>query len=135
VEAAAQGDLPASRASWSSLIAALGLMMILAGIALLGFPFLLDFGSDAAAASSMVCGGITIFLGILRLTGVRHPAVGYAAMLVGIWLFASSFFLGDLAREAWSLRCLGAVVFFLGIVGLARPTPDPAHEAATSDLR
>jgi hypothetical protein len=134
-EAAAHGDVPASRGSWSSAVAALGVMMALAGIALLGFPFLLDFVSDGAAANLMVCGGITLFLGILRLVGVRHPAVGVAAMIVGIWLFASSFFLGDLAEEAWSARSLGAIVFFLGLIGLTRPTPDPAVEAPTSDLR
>lgn len=134
-DVATDGGLAASRAGWGSLIAALGLMMIIAGVALAGSPFLLDFGADGAAASSIVCGGITIFLGILRLAGVRHPAVGYAAMVVGLWLFASSFFLGDLAREAWGPRCLGVIVFFLGMIGLARPTPDPAHEAATSDLR
>jgi hypothetical protein len=99
-EAAAHGDVPASRASWGSTIAALGVMMALAGIALLGFPFLLDFVSDGAAANLMVCGGITLFLGVLRLVGVRHPAVGVAAMIVGAWLFASSFFLGELAEEA-----------------------------------
>jgi hypothetical protein len=134
-EAAAQGALPESRASWGSTIAALGVMMILAGVLLLAFPFLLDFVADGAAASMMVCGGITLFLGVLRLVGVRHPAVGVAAMLVGLWLFASSFFVAELAEEAWSARSLGAVVFFLGLVGLTRPTPDPAVEAPTSDLR
>ena len=134
-EAAAHGSLPESRARWGSTIAALGAMMVLAGILLLGFPFLLDFGSGGAAANLMVCGGITLFLGVLRFVGVRHPAVGIAAMLVGIWLFASSFFIGELAEEAWSARSLGAVVFFLGLIGLTRPTPDPAVEAPTSDLR
>jgi hypothetical protein len=83
----------------------------------------------------MICGGITVFLGALRIIGVRHPLVGAAGMAVGLWLFASSFFIGGLSEEAWSERCLGAVVFFLGLMGLTRPTPDPAVEAPTSDLR
>jgi hypothetical protein len=117
------------------MVAALGILMILMGIALLGFPFLTDFTSGAAAANEIVCGGLVIFLGVLRLLGVRHPLVGYAAMVIGVWLFASSFFVGELAREAWTERSLGAAVFFLGLLGLDRPTPDPATGAASSDLR
>ncbi|HEX6116439.1 MAG TPA: hypothetical protein VFY99_05015 [Solirubrobacterales bacterium] len=134
-EAAARDGVEPARANWEWAVTALGLLMILAGVALAGFPFLLDFTSGAAAANTIVCGGVAIFLGVLRVAGVRHPLVGYAAMLVGAWLFASSFFVGELAREAWTERFYGAGVFLLGTLGLTRLTPDPAHGAASSDLR
>src|SRR5215213_1429375 len=102
VEAAAHGDVPASRGSWGAAIAALGVTMVLAGIAMLVAPFLLDFVSGGAGANLIVCGGITIFLGCLRMADRRHAAIGLAAMAVGVWLFVSSFFLGELAEEAWS---------------------------------
>ena len=134
-EAAAHDGVEPARAGWASAIAANGLLMILAGIVLAGIPFITDFTSGAAAANAIVCGGIVIFLGVLRLVGVRHPLVGYVGMAVGAWLFASSFFVGEIAREAWTERSFGAAVFFLGLLGLARPTPDPATGAASSDLR
>ena len=134
-EAAAEGGAEPARASWGSAVAANGVLLIVAGIALAGFPFLTDFTSGAAAANVIVCGGIAMFLGVLRLAGVRHPLVGYVAVAVGAWLFASSFFIADIAREAWTERSLGAIVLFLGLVGITRPTPDPATGAASSDLR
>jgi len=109
--------------------------MVIAAIALLGFPFLLDFNSGAAATNMFICGGLVAFLGVLGLIGFRHPLLGFVALAVGLWLFASSFFIADLAREAWSERTLGAVVFFLGLFAIARPTPDPSQGAASSDLR
>jgi peptidoglycan/LPS O-acetylase OafA/YrhL len=125
----------AERASWGSAVAALGILMILAGLALTGFPFLLDYSSEAAGANSIACGAIVLFLGILRLVGMRHALVGLAALGVGAWLFAASFFVGELPREAWGQGPLGVAVFLLGLLGLARPTPDPARGAASSDLR
>jgi hypothetical protein len=134
-EAIARDGAAPERPGWGSSAAATGLLMVLAGFALLGFPFLLDFGSGGAAANLIVCGGITVFLGVLRFAGIRHPLTGYVAMAVGAWLFASSFFIGELPREAWSARALGAAVFFLGLLGSGRLTPDPARGAASSDLR
>lgn len=134
-EAAAHGGPGPTRASWASAVAAQGILLIVFGIALAGFPFLTDFTSGAAGANMIVCGAIAIFLGALRLMGVRHPLIGYVAMAIGLWLFAASFFIGELPREEWTQRALGAAVFFLGLMGITRPTPDPDHGAASSDLR
>ena len=50
-------------------------------------------------------------------------------------ILVSALIVLSLAREAWTERSFGAIVFFLGLIGVARPTPDPATGAASSDLR
>jgi hypothetical protein len=108
------------RAGWRSHVAALGIATIVFGLFCAGTPFLLDFSSDAAAINVIACGFIAVFLGALRLVGVRHQAVGYAQAALGIWLLASSVFIGEIPREVWIERCLGLIFLLCGIVGLER---------------
>ena len=105
-------------------MAALGIATIIAGLFLAGVPFLFEFISDTAAINAIVCGMIAVFLGALRLLGVRSPAVGYVQAALGIWLMASSAFIGDIPREVWAARSVGLAIFFCGIIGLERPPRD-----------
>lgn len=122
------------RASWGTHVYALGLMTILAGIFLAIAPFLLDYISDGAAINAVVCGAIAAFLGVLRVGGVRHPAVGYVQVALGVWIVASSVVLGDLAREAWIARSVGVMIGFLGMMGLARAPRGGVTDAPPSRL-
>ena len=92
-------------------------------------------GDEPATRAGWPGGGVVAFLGLARTMGFRHLAIGLAAMAIGCWLFASSFLLGGTPGADWMARSMGAIVFFLGFTGMARSTPTPGREAATSDLR
>ena len=115
-----------SRASWATHVTAMGIMTVVAGLFLAGAPFLLDYSSDAAAINAVICGLFAAFLGVLRVAGIRHPAVGYVQVALGIWVMASGAFVGVLAREHWIALSVGLAIFFLGLIGLARPPRNSA---------
>jgi hypothetical protein len=117
------GRIP-GRAGWRSHVAGLGIATIVFGLFLAGTPFLLDFASDAAAINVIACGLLAVFLGVLRLVGVRHRAVGYVQTALGIWLIASSAFIGEIPREVWTERCIGMIIFICGIVTVERMPRD-----------
>lgn len=114
---------------------AAGLMLLIAGIWLAVSPFVLGYEDDESAANAIACGAVVSFLALLRIGGIRGWGVAGAAMLVGLWLFGASFWLADSGVARWNDRSLGAIVFFLGFLQLARSSPDPEAEQATSDLR
>jgi tetrahydromethanopterin S-methyltransferase subunit C len=122
----ARDGTPAPTVGFAQHVVAVGVATILAGLFLAIAPFLLDYVSDAAAINAIACGALAIFLGVLRFAGVRHPAVGYVQVALGIWLVVASVLFGELAREAWIARSIGVMIFFLGLLGLARMERDPA---------
>ena len=123
------------RWDWRSHVAALGLAMIVAGVFFALAPFIFDMDDDGAAVNLIVCAVVFAFLGVLRFAGVRTPIVGALAIVIGLWLFGSSFVIGDDPGEAWVPRVFGAMAVFLGVLGIGRPTGDPGRGAASADLR
>ena len=89
---------------------------LVVGVWLIGSPFFVFFDPDVDEYWNPIACGVTIaVLSLTRLlSGSTWPSWVNAA--VGLWLFASAFWLADSNQASWNNALSGAAVFVLALV-------------------
>jgi hypothetical protein len=114
-----QASAPPPR-DWRQDIVGVAGIVILLGAWLFASPFVLGYGTDDATWSPVVCGAVAIIL-VLGQTvrRVSSSIPGWILMAIGVWLFASGFWLADSSQASWNAWGAGALMFFLGSASVA----------------
>lgn len=104
---------------WRKDIAGASAIVALIGAWLIVSPFVLNYGSGDARWSPIACGVLAIV--VVAAQSVRRawsPTPGMILMAIGVWLFASGFWLADSSPASWNAFGAGALMFFLGSVSV-----------------
>jgi hypothetical protein len=101
----------ASQASWRADVRTASRLNILAGIWLVISPFVLAYSGGDARWNPILCGVLVAVLSFFRASGEYSESwLSWIAAAVGVWLFASGFWLADTMRAEWNSWVLGALV-------------------------
>lgn len=112
-------SVPASR-GWRQDVVGVSGIVILLGLWLVVSPVVLGYGSADATWNPVACGVAAIVLALGQaVSRVRSAALGWVLMAVGVWLFASGFWLAETSGASWNARGAGTLMFFLGSVTAA----------------
>lgn len=107
---------PAS--DWRATVATAAAINLVAGVWLVISPWVLGYTGADATWNPVVFGAIVVLLALVRMAGgARESIIGYLNAAIGLWLFASAFWLADSAQAFWNVLLVGALVFFVGLAG------------------
>jgi hypothetical protein len=116
----AVGPAPAAAprtTDWRSAVATAAGINVLAGIWLIIAPFVLGYGNGDPYWNDIIFGAIVGLIGIVRTAGAyRESWLSWVNALIGVWIFASAFWLDNTGQAAINDVILGAIVFVLGLV-------------------
>ena len=122
---------PPPRRDWRESVITASSLNVLAGIWLIIAPFVLGYGNNDPYWNDILFGAIVLVLGATRASGAYAASgLSYLNALVGIWLFASAFWLDGGGTAAANDIVLGIVVFVLGAIS-ATASDDAAAAGAT----
>jgi SPW repeat len=111
--------VPAPRDWRQDLVGASGIVVLL-GLWLIFSPLLLGYGSDDADWNPVACGVVATVVALVgAIRRARAAIPGWLLMAIGVWLFASGFWLAESSQASWNARGAGALMFFLGSVSVA----------------
>lgn len=127
---AAGAPAPAPRGDWRSTVITASSLNVLAGIWLIIAPFVLGYSNGNPYWNDILFGAIVVVLGLVRASGAyRESGLSYLNALVGVWVFASAFWLDTVGSAPVNDVILGIVVFVLALVSAT--ASDDANAAAT----
>jgi hypothetical protein len=80
-------------------------------------PFVLGYGGGDPIVSDIVVGILVVTLSLVRVTaGHWQSWLSWTNMLLGIWVFASVFWLADSAAASWNEAVVGAAITVLSVL-------------------
>jgi SPW repeat len=95
-------------------------VVVLLGVWLVASPFVLDYQTGDASWNPIACGAAAAVVALGQTFGpVRTSRPGLILMAIGTWLFASGFWLEASSQASWNAWGAGALMLFLGCVGVA----------------
>ena len=104
--------------------------VLVAGWWLLGSPFILGYGSDAALANDVACGAAIVLLSLVRL--LVTPAGAFVSgvnAVIGAWTITAAFWLAESATARWNEAIVGGAVLLLATVSVVASQPVPGGRA------
>lgn len=114
-----RADRPATappRGDWRSAVATASGLNVLAGIWLIIAPFVLGYQSGDPIWNDVVFGAIVAVLALARVAGAQRASeLSWVNALIGVWIFASAFWLDSSGTAAANDIILGVIVFVLGL--------------------
>ena len=127
----AGGTPPPARGDWRESVITASSLNVLAGIWLIIAPFVIGYGNGNPYWNDILFGAIVLILGATRAAGAyRASALSWLNCLVGIWIFASAFWLDRGGAASANDIVLGIVVFVLGAISAT--ASDEANAAAAT---
>lgn len=101
---------------WRAEIMTASGLNLLAGIWLIASPFVVGYEAEDTLWNPIVFGAVIALLALIRVLGVyRASWLSGVNALLGLWLFASAFWLAASGEATWILLIMGMIVFFLAI--------------------
>lgn len=89
---------------------------VLAGVWLIISPWIVGYEDADALWNPIAFGAIVTTLGLARAAGAfRQTWLSWVNAAIGIWLFASAFWLADSAEASWNVGIVGTIVFLLAV--------------------
>lgn len=111
---------------WRQDVAGVDAIVVVLGLWLIASPFALGYGTDDATWSPAVSGAVAIMLAVGQtIRRARSATPGWILMVIGVWLFASGFWLADSSQASWNALGAGTLMFFLGSVSVAATQRGP----------
>jgi SPW repeat len=105
---------------WRQDVVGVDAIVVVLGLWLIASPFVLGYATDDATWNPVISGTVAIMLAVGQTTRrVRSMTPGWILMVIGVWLFASGFWLGDSSQASWNALGAGTLMFFLGSVSAA----------------
>lgn len=105
---------------WRQDVVGVSGIVVLLGVWLIISPFVLDYQADDASWNVILCGAVAVVVALWQtIRRVGTPAPAWTLIAIGVWLFASGFFLADSAQASWNAIGAGALLVFLGSVSAA----------------
>jgi hypothetical protein len=107
---------PTPGGDWRSGVATASGLNLLAGVWLIIAPFVLSYQSGDPVWNDVVFGAIVAVLALVRVAGAyRASELSWINALIGVWIFASAFWLDSSGTAAANDIILGIIVFVLGL--------------------
>jgi hypothetical protein len=130
LRAMAQADeiegLRPAKGSWQYDVEVASGLNALLGVCLIACPFVLGFSDEDPYWSDVIFGTLVFMFGLSRWAGFfRDTWISAANVVVGGWIFLSSFLLYDTGAGKWSNFLIGALIAMLAAwsaISSARPS-------------
>ena len=111
-------------------------MNLIAGLWLIVSPFALGYSDGNPVWNPVIFGGILATLALLRVGGAhREGWMSGINVTIGVWLFASAFWLTHTSTGAWNALITGAIVMAFGIWSMSASEEGRLHDGARPDQR
>jgi peptidoglycan/LPS O-acetylase OafA/YrhL len=102
------------RGDWRSEVAGASGANLIVGIWLILSPWIVNYQSDDSWWNPIVFGAAVGVLALARVAGLyRESWLSVVNAVIGLWLFASAFWLADSTQASWNVGVCGILVFAL----------------------
>lgn len=91
---------------------------MVAGGWLIASPWVLDYVAGDSRLNPIIAGAIVAFVALIRTGAWRAEWLSMINVAVGIWLFASGFWLATSPSATWNSWLLGVAVAVLALLGI-----------------
>jgi hypothetical protein len=103
---------------WRTGVTVAGLLNLVAGAWLIASPFVLDYAAGDSRLNPIIAGVIIAFIALLRTGAWRAEWLSMINVAVGVWLFASGFWLATSPSATWNSWLLGVAVIILALLSI-----------------
>jgi hypothetical protein len=103
---------------WRGAVTLAGFLSVVAGGWLIASPWVLDYVAGDSRLNPIIAGAVVAFVAVIRTGAWRAEWLSMINVAVGIWLFASGFWLATSPSATWNSWLVGVAVVVLALLGI-----------------